>query len=343
MTQPPFVSIVVPCRNEAAHIAGMIDSVLKNEHPCDRLEVLFVDGMSRDGTRDILKEAARRHPFIRILDNPRLTAPAAMNIGIKNARGDVIMRMDAHNEYPANYISRCVELLQATGAGCAGGRIVVVPNGNDGWARAIATVTGHVFGVGNSTFRVGTRPGFVDTVANAAYARGVFRDVGLFDERLTRNQDNEHCARMVHKGYKIAFDPSLRIIYRNQSTVAGLTHQAFYTGMWNAYTLVLHPYSWKTRRFVPAVFALYLAGLAAFLALTGRPDWRAAVAAAPLGLYGGLVAALSASARSAGGGALRVAVTMVVYHLAYGIGTYFGVANLLTGRWRAHLGRPLRP
>lgn len=342
MSRAPFVSVVIPCRNEAAHVRRVVASLLRSAHPKELLEATFVDGMSVDGTREILEEAARAHPFIRVLDNPKLTAPAALNIGIRASRGEIIVRMDAHSKFPSDYIPRCVALLRDTGAGCAGGSVVTVPNGRQPWARAVAVVTRHRFGVGNSAFRTGGPPGYADTVPCGTFPRRVFDDIGLFDERLTRNQDNELTARLRSRGYKIAFDPNIRLRYWNQPSLKGLTRQGFYTGMWNAYTVVLHPYTVKARHFIPGAFVLYLALLAAVLA-SGAGVSLIAPAAFPLALYAGLVVAVSAAAGPAGGGRLRVAATVVSYHLSYGAGTHLGVVNLLTGRWRRQLGRPLRP
>ena len=341
MIEGPSVTVIVPCRNEAGHLEEMLESLLSNDYPRERLEVVFVDGMSDDGTRELLERAAREHPFIRVLDNPRRTVPCAMNEGIRRTRGEVIVRLDAHSRYPRDYVSRCVRLLLSTGAACAGGRVLTMPNGEGPWARAVAAVTSHVVGVGDSRFRTSRRAGYVDTVPLGTFRREVFERVGLFDERLTRNQDNELTARIRRAGYKIAFDPSIHLVYWNQKSLKGLVHQGFHTGKWNVYTLWLYPYTWKASRFVPAAFVLYLAVLA-LVVPEGRPALTSA-AAAPLALYGALVASIAAARGSAGGGALRVAATVIAYHVSYGVGTHLGVANLLTGRWRAQLGRPLRP
>lgn len=338
MSEAPFVSVIVPCRNEAKHIGSVLRSVLESDHPREKLEVMFVDGMSVDGTREILERAARDYPFIRVLDNPRITTPVAMNIGIKSSRGDFIVRMDAHSHFPKDYIRRCVELLQTTGAGCAGGFSFTLPNGDDPWARAVAAATMHPLVVGNSLYRISRTPGFVDTVPFGAFPRAVLEKVGLFDERLTRNQDNELAARIRKSGYKIAFDPAIRLRYWDQATLRGLARQGFHTGMWNVYTIALHPYTWKARYFIPGAFALYLLLVAVCAAVRLR---GLELALAPLLVYGALVGVVSLTRGNSGGGSLRVATTVISYHLAYGIGTLVGGANLLTGRWRAHLGRPI--
>lgn len=336
----PFVSVVVPCRNERAHIRRCLDSLIRSTHPKERLEVTFVDGMSTDGTRRILEEYARAHGF-RVLDNPKVVAPAALNIGIARSRGEIIVRMDAHAEFPDDYIPRLIRLLRESRAGNAGGRVVNVPNGEHPWARAVAYVTAHRFGVGDSAWRTSERPGFVDTVPGGAYPREVLERVGPFDERLTRNQDNELNSRLLRLGYRIAFDPGIRIKYWNQGTLRGLLRQGWHTGLWNVYTLRLHAHTWKTSRFVPGAFVAYLAAALPAAALAPSAG-LAALASGPAALYVLLLALSAAGARRAQGGPLRAALTFAGYHLAYGAGTLTGVVNLVTGRWRAHLGRPIR-
>ncbi|MFI5360401.1 MAG: glycosyltransferase family 2 protein [Elusimicrobiota bacterium] len=340
-TEParPLVTAVIPCLNEARFIQPMLRSIFSNTYPRTHLDVIFVDGMSTDGTRDVLAEAASAHPFIRVLDNPRVITPIALNLGIKAARGEIIVRMDAHAEYPDDYIDRCVRLLQSEPRiGSAGGRSVPVPSGDGPWARAVAFVTAHRFGIGNVAYVVSERPGPVDTVAFGTFRRSVLEEVGFFDERLTRNQDNELHARLQKANYTIAFDPAIVSYYRNRPTLRGLSRQAYVTGMWNIYTLLLHPHTWKLRRFVPMAFVSYLALLAA--AGIFRARWFEA-ACAPLAVYAALVALFSFRSGERAGSRLRVAATFVSYHLAYGAGPMVGVFNVLTGRWRSQLGRPL--
>jgi len=336
----PSVAVVIPTRNEARFVRPVIDALLRSTYPRQSLEVFFVDGMSTDGTRDILAAASREHPFIHVLDNPRVIAPVALNLGIKAAHSDIIVRMDAHSEYEDDYISRCVGLLLRSGpkVANAGGKGVPQATGDGPWAKPISYILGHRFGVGGTACRTSTHAGFVDTVPFGTYFRALLVEIGMYDERLTRNQDHELNARIRRAGYAIAYDPSIRIHYRPRPDLKALTRQAFFTGMWNVYTLRLHPYTWKWRRFIPAIFVAYLAGLVV-LAAAGRVP---PAALAPLGLYALLVGGFGLQGASAGAGsAPRVAATFVSYHLSFGSGTLFGVGNLLLGRWKRYLGRPL--
>lgn len=335
----PHVTVVVPCLNEEPHIRRMMGSLLESTYPREKLEVIFVDGMSTDATRKALQEFVTAHDFIRVLDNPYVVTPAALNIGIRAAKGEIIVRMDAHAEFPPDYIARCVSLLQShPNVGSAGGRSVRVPNGDGPWARAVAFVTAHKFGVGKAAYLNDLRPGPVDTVAFGAFRRSVLERVGMYDERLTRNQDNELHARLKRASYTVAFDPGIVSYYRNRPSLGALVRQGFVAGMWNVYTLCLHPYTFAPRRFVPLAFVTYLA-LAPAVAALG-PRWAAA-AAAPLAAYLGLLAVCSFGAGGPVAYRLRVAATFGAYHLAYGAGPVAGLFNVISGRWRAQLGKPV--
>ena len=151
----PFVSIIIPCRNERGFIATCLDSVLRDGFPLDRLEVLVVDGGSGDGTRDIVEEYSARFPCVRLLDNPRRAVPSALNIGIARASGDVIMRMDAHAELERGYIAGCLAALDEHNADNVGGIWKIVPRSPTAIGRAVVKALSHPFGVGNARYRLG--------------------------------------------------------------------------------------------------------------------------------------------------------------------------------------------
>src|SRR5438445_2856747 len=183
MAQLPVVSIVVPCRNEAKYVGRMLDSILANEYPRDRLEVLVVDGRSDDGTRDVIMDYAGRHAVIQLIDNPMRTTPCALNLGISRARGAIIMRMDAHAYYPPNYIADLVAWLEQSDADNVGGAWLTVPADATATARAIAAVLAPPFGIGNAHYRLGTNePRDVDTVPLGCFRRVVFERGGMSDE-----------------------------------------------------------------------------------------------------------------------------------------------------------------
>src|SRR5947207_6725593 len=201
----PTVSVIVPCRDEERYIARCLDSIAATDYPRERLAVLAVDGVSEDRTRAIVADYGARYPFIRLLDNPGRIPPTAVNTGIRAARGEILVRVDAHGVYPPNYIPALVAALEQTGADSVGGVLVTLPANDTAIAQGIAIAMSHPFGVGNSYFRVGVRePRWVDTIAFFCCRREAFDRVGLFDETLARDEDSEVNGRLI-----LAAGPSL--------------------------------------------------------------------------------------------------------------------------------------
>lgn len=328
-----FVSVIIPCRNEEQHMAACLDSVLSGSYSHDCMEILVVDGESSDRTQEIVNSYAKKYTFIRLLSNPGKTAPKAMNIGIRAAKGNIIARLDAHSAYPVDYIGACVRLLLESGAANAGGKIINRPNGTGPWALPVSLVTAHPFGVGNSAFRTSEKKGFVDTVPFGMFRRSIFDEVGFYDERLTRNQDNELNDRIRSYGHKIAFDPQIEIEYKNQPDLKGLIRQARHTGAWNIYTLILFPYTFKWRRFIPMVFVVYLLSIPAIFKF--RFCFVPAISYLAVNTFVSLRASQSLAVE------FRLWLAFLSYHIAYGVGSLLGIANFLSGRWKYNLGRPL--
>jgi glycosyltransferase involved in cell wall biosynthesis len=173
------VTVILPCRNEASHISACLDSILASAHPAERLEVLVVDGMSDDGTRELIERYAATYPRIRMLDNPRRVVPTALNIGIRAATGDIIVRMDGHVVYPPEYIPRLVGALLEDNADNVGGCLITLPADGSSVAQAIAIAMAHPFGVGNAHFRIGAKEARdVDTVPFGCFRRSLFKRIG---------------------------------------------------------------------------------------------------------------------------------------------------------------------
>jgi glycosyltransferase involved in cell wall biosynthesis len=333
------VSVIIPCRNEERFIASCLDSIIANDYPKDRLEVLVVDGMSEDRTRAILEGYTRQYPFIRVLDNPSRITPAALNLGIENAKGEIIVRMDAHSAYPASYISAGIECLSRTNADLVGGPVITRPGGNTLVAAGIALATSHRFGVGNSQFRTSLTEGFVDTVPFGVYRRAVFDRIGLFDERLVRNQDNELNSRIVGSGGRIFLSPRLAAEYFNQATLRGFLRQAWRAGMWNVVTIRINSSAFRWRHFVPFFFVTALLALA----LSAPFGWWPKVLLLALSVTyfsGAIAAALESALRKGFKGAAILPGLFFLYHVAYGLGTWAGLLKLMAGGWtKAVLGK----
>ena len=224
-----MLSVIVPIYQEEKYIAKCIDSMLSQDYPKDDLEIILVDGMSKDRTREIVATYTAKYPFIRMIDNPERIAPCAMNRGIKEAKGDVIIRLDAHVYYPKNYFSLLVEKLnELPGAENVGALCNTLPINDSITAQSIAAVLSSSFGMGNSHFRVGADKEMeVDTVPFGCFHRSIFDKVGLYDEELVRNQDDELNARIIKAGGKIYLIPQLVCEYYARDT-AKKVYKMFY-------------------------------------------------------------------------------------------------------------------
>ena len=224
-----MLSVIVPIYQEEKYISKCIDSMLSQDYPKDDLEIILVDGMSKDRTREIVATYTAKYPFIRMIDNPERIAPCAMNRGIKEAKGDVIMRLDAHVYYPKNYFSLLVEKLnELPGAENVGALCNTLPVNDSITAQSIAAVLSSSFGMGNSHFRVGADKEMeVDTVPFGCFHRSIFDKVGLYDEELVRNQDDELNARIIKAGGKIYLIPQLVCEYYARDT-AKKVYKMFY-------------------------------------------------------------------------------------------------------------------
>ena len=186
------VSIIIPCRNEEKYIGKCLESIIKQAYPKDKIEILIIDGMSEDNTRGIIERYIKKYQYIKLINNSKRIVPTALNIGIKRAMGDIIIRIDVHSSYPCDYIEKIVLWIEKSKADNVGGILIVKPGAETVIAKAIASVLSHPFGVGNALFRIGIKnPQYVDTVPLGAYKRTVFDKIGLFDEDLVRNQDDE--------------------------------------------------------------------------------------------------------------------------------------------------------
>ena len=327
----PFVSIAIPCRNEASYIAECLASILAGDYPRDRLEVLIADGRSDDGTREILGRCAAEHPCITMLDNPQLTTPAALNLAIRSAAGSVVIRMDAHVLYPPDYVRRLVEALEETGADNVGGVIETVPADDTPTARAIALGLSHPFGVGNSHFRIGTRERReVDTVPFGCYRRETFDRIGLFDEELVRNQDDEFNFRLIARGGRVLLLPDVTCRYFARRSLRQVARMYYQYGYFKPLVARKVGRVMTARQLVPSILLTTLLGSA------GLSMWvpgAAAAFASTATLYAVFV--LACSAASAGADlrcGLALAAVFPTLHFSYGFGFIRGIYDHLLAR-----------
>jgi len=252
------VSIIIPCRNEEKYIGRCLDSLLANDYPREALEIVVVDGMSTDRTREIVDEYCQKYPFVKMIDNPWHIKPKALNIGIKSTMSDVVMRIDAHAVYERDYISKLVHGLFQHDADNIGGVRETYAGGTP-MANAIAVGISHPFSVGNAYWRTGTKvPRKVDTVFCGCYKRDVFNRIGLFNEKLIRTQDKEFNARLINVGGVIICDPSVRCIYFPRMKWRDYLKWNYTGASWLFYArrfTNIRMTSW--RNYVPLTFLLY--------------------------------------------------------------------------------------
>lgn len=326
MTDPadlPRVSVIVPIRNEADFIERCLRSILENDYPADRVEVLVVDGMSDDGTREIVGRVAAAEPRVRLLDNPQRIVPFAMNRGIRESRGDLVLRIDGHAAAPPDFIARNVAAMQEhPDAWGVGGAIDTVCSNDVG--RAISAAMTSPVGVGNARFRLGGFQGYVDTIPFPCYRRWVFDRIGLFDEELVRNQDDEFNLRLTLAGGKLWMDSRIRSQYFARGSLRKLARQYFQYGFWRIRTIQKHRRPASLRQIAPMIF------VSTWLALiVGTVVWRpiGCVLAAFAALYalGLAVGALDVARKAGLKYALLAPLAFMAMHFCYGLGSLEGL------------------
>lgn len=325
MSERPFISVIVPVYNEERYMHACIRSMISQDYPKEWMEWFFVDGMSTDKTWEILEEYRSQYPdLIRLYKNPDKTVPYAMNIAIRLAKGEYIIRLDAHAEYARNYFSKCVELLERTGADNVGG--VMETKSRTKVGGTIAKMLSSRFGVGDAQFRTNGKDGYVDTVPFGAFRRDVFEKVGLYDERLTRNQDSELNYRIIHSGGRIYLSNEIKLAYYCRDTIAGITKMAATNGKWNIITSKFCPGSMRLRHFVPFFFVLSLIGLPLMALLC---HWFWYLLALELAAYFSLDALFSGKAADSVKEFLLLMFLFPAFHICYGWGSLQGIGKIV--------------
>jgi len=258
----PLVSVIIPCRNEEKFIGKCLDSIINQDYPKDKLEVLVIDGMSEDRTANIVDRYIERYSFIKLLKNSKKITPVALNIGIKNARGEIIIRMDAHSTYREDYISKSVKYLQEYNADNVGGIWKIMPRENSLINKSICLASSSAFGAGNAYYRRGYDKGIkeVDTVFGGCYKKEIFKKIGLFNENLIRNQDLEFNLRLVRSGGKILLVPEIISYYYPKSNFKEFFVHNFKDGFWVTYPTKFGIKAFSWRHLIPLIFILGLVG-----------------------------------------------------------------------------------
>jgi len=328
------VSIIIPARNEAAYIANALDSILANDYPTDNLEIIVADGMSTDGTKSITDSYVLAYPNIKRIDNPDIVVPHGLNAAIKVAKGNVIIRMDAHSIYPANYISSLTTALIELNADNVGGVWITKPANDTCRAKAVAIASSSKFGVGNAQYRINTcqthTPIETDTVPFGCYNADVFKKIGFFDEDLIRNQDDEFNARLKQSGGKILLLPWVKIDYFARPTLNKAAKMFFQYGLFKPLVNKKLKHPATVRQFIPPLFVLYIFALIASMAILG--SILSYFSILPFLLY--LMVDLFFSAKSALSEKnpsllIWLLPTYFIIHSAYGFGYLYGILKFL--------------
>jgi glycosyltransferase involved in cell wall biosynthesis len=309
-------------------IGAVLESLLQTDYDRNRLDVLVVDGMSDDGTREIVARVAAREPRVRMLDNPKRVIPAALNTAIALAQGEVILRMDAHTTYPPEYIRRCVEGLLQTGADNVGGPCITLPRAPTLAALAFATAVSHPFGVGNAHYKLGiSRPIEVDAVPFGCMWRRRMLEIGPYDERIARSEDFGFNARLRARGGRLMLLPGITSFYHPRSRLGPFIRHSFSNGYWVSYPLAFGEFPVSWRHYVPLVFVLALVAPLLMGRVWPPAVWLAgsvAVAYTIAAVAAAIHAARRASTPALG---LVMAPVFLLLHVTYGIGTAVGLAR----------------
>lgn len=325
MEKVKFISVIVPVYNEEKFMDACIASMLSQDYPKDAMEWFFVDGMSTDRTMDILRKYQVQYPkLIRVLQNQNKTVPYAMNLGIREAKGIYIIRLDAHAEYANDYFSKCVEVLDETGADNVGG--VMETKSRTAIGKTIAKMLSSKFGVGDAQFRTNGKDGYVDTVPFGAFRREVFEKIGLYDERLTRNQDSELNYRIVHNGGKIYLSNRIKLAYYCRDSVKGIVKMAVLNGKWNIITSRFCPGSMRLRHFIPCIFVLSLIGMPILSAIWWMFGFLFSL---ELLAYIALDVMFSAKIAESPKEFLQLLYLFPLFHISYGWGSILGIFKVL--------------
>ncbi|MBI4500123.1 MAG: glycosyltransferase family 2 protein [Gemmatimonadetes bacterium] len=324
VSDQPAISILIPCRNEANHIESCLRSVLGQEPPEGGLEVIVADGLSDDGTRQILECVAREDGRVRIIDNPGRIASTGLNAALAHARADIVIRVDGHAVLDPDFVRQNLELLKEhPEAWSTGGPIVHCGRGPFG--KAVAFAMSHPLGVGNATHRFAEYEGYAEGAAFPAIRRWVFERVGLFDEQLVRNQDDEFNYRMKQAGGKVYISPRVRYQYFVRERLRPLFRQYFQYGFWRVRVLRKHRQSIYARYLVPMLFYMSVVLVGAVGVYVGKPFLAALL---PMAYASALIlAALQCWPRMGFLIALRVPLALAVLHAAYAWGFFRGLGS----------------
>jgi len=319
------ISILIPIYNEEKYISECIESILKSDYNKGNMEIILIDGGSNDKTLKIINKYYKKYNFIKILHNEKKIVPVAMNIGIKEAKGEYIIRLDAHASYPTDYFSKLIYWHKDLDADNVGGIWITDVINKNTYSNAIKKILSNKFGVGSAKFRIGIENiEEVDTVPFGCYKKEAFNKYGLYDERLVRNQDIELNKRIINSGGKIYLLPNVSCTYYARENFTDLARNNFANGKWN----ILTAYFTKTvkslslRHFIPLIFVLSLILPIIFSIFIPIVWWISPIS---LASYLALVIIISIKLNSKETSLLYLIMGFLILHLSYGLGSLVGI------------------
>jgi succinoglycan biosynthesis protein ExoA len=335
----PSVSVILPVRNEGHFIAQSLEAVLIQDYPADRMQVIVVDGMSTDGTRELIRGMQNDHPHLWLIDNPEQIVSTGLNRAFAHVHGDIVVRVDGHCKIARDYVRRCVEHILADGVDGVGGPVTTI--GESASARAIAAAMSSPFGVGDSAFRTGvTVSNLADTVPFPAYTRSIMERAGPYDQELVRNQDDEYNYRLRKLGAKILLATDIHSEYYSRTSLASLRRQYYQYGYWKVRVMQKHAAQMRPRQFVPACFVV---ALLCALCVAPFTNWGLTAFAVIGGLY--VAANLVASSKEWAARRLKPSLVLpaayLIIHVSYGSGFLIGLVRFWN-RWGDRTGPPER-
>jgi succinoglycan biosynthesis protein ExoA len=317
------VSVVIPCYNEERFIGKALEQ-LAHQYESDRYEIIVVDGMSDDNSREVIEDFKRRRQdlSVSLVENPARNIPTALNLGIAAAKGNIIARMDAHAVPSNGYIRRCVEVLQTGTAGAVGMPCMVRAGADTLVARAVAAAVSHPFGIGDAKYRLGAggppqEP--VDTVAFACFRKSLWTELGGYNESLHTNEDYDFNYRVRQSGRQVILDRAGHCDYFARTTLKALASQYFRYGGWKAEMILIHPRSIRLRHLVAPVFVVSLLVLG-IVGIVWKYAWWVLLVEVAAYLVAALAAGWRAAKKSSDGVRMVVLMPLIfaTIHLAWG-------------------------
>ena len=324
----PDITIVLPVRNEEKYIDGCIESIVNQTYPLKHIRLVICDGMSEDNTiKHILKYQTLYNNFITVIKNTQKIVPTALNLCIRKLDTDYLIRIDAHSDYPVDYIEKCIETIQTVDADNVGGLTCTKGKGLIG--EAFAQVISSKFGVGNSSFRTGAKSGYVDTVPFGTFKKSTFSKYGEFNEQLVRNQDNEFNFRIRKNGGKVYLNSNIVLNYYCRDSIKEIIKQGVENGKWNVIAMKMCPGSMGIRHFVPCVFLISIVILTVLGVFLVWPRWLLVI---ELFLYLILDAffSMKITNKTYDNHYLTKFILYPLFHLSYGLGSLLGILKIFS-------------